>query len=97
MVIERDATKLALELSLAADEFSGLSTKVGEHEQTQAAQQEQLYQTEQTLTAERAQLSEGKLEAERTRSRTGRKFRLRRPAAIQESASGSARLARRCW
>jgi chromosome segregation protein len=68
-VIERDATKLALELSLASDEFSGLSTQVGEQEGTQAAQQEQFYSTEQALTAERAHLSEAKLEAERTRSK----------------------------
>ena len=68
-VIEREATKLALELSLAADEFSGLSTQVGEHEGAQSIQQELFYQTEHVLTAERAQLSEGKLEAERTRSK----------------------------
>ena len=68
-VIEREATRFALDLNLASDEFSGLSTRVGEHEGAQALQQEQFYQTEQVLTAERAQLSEAKLEADRTRSK----------------------------
>ena len=68
-VIEREATKLALDLSLASDEFSGLSTQVGEKETVHTANKEQFYATEQVLTSERAQLSEAKLDAERTRSK----------------------------
>ena len=88
-VIEREATKFALELSLASDEFSGLSTQVGEQEGAQAAHQEQFYQTEQVLTAERAQLSEAKLEAERTRSKL--ELQSKQVATIEERlASGEA-------
>ena len=68
-VVEREATKFALDLSLASDEFSGLSTQVGEKEGVHAENKEQFYHTEQVLTTERAQLSEAKLEAERTRSK----------------------------
>ena len=90
-VIERDATKLALDLSLASDEFSGLSSKVGEHEGVQAEQKEQFYQTEHVLTAERAQLSEAKLEAERTRSKL--ELQSKQVGTIEERlASGEAEI-----
>ena len=90
-VIEREATKLALDLSLASDEFSGLSTQVGEKEGVQAAQKEQFFVVEQTLTGARAQLSEAKLEAERTRSKL--ELQSKQVGTIEERlASGEAEI-----
>jgi chromosome segregation protein len=68
-ILEREATKLALDLNLASNEYQEFSTQVTERETALGAVRQQFFETEQFLTAERAKLSETKLEAERTRSK----------------------------
>jgi chromosome segregation protein len=68
-ILEREATKLALDLNLASNEYQEFSTQVTEKETVVTAVKQQFFETEQLLTAERAKLSEAKLEAERTRSK----------------------------
>jgi chromosome segregation protein len=68
-VLEREATKLALDLNLYAHEFGDLSAAVGTREQLQQELSARFFGTEQALTEHREQLSESKLEAERTRSK----------------------------
>lgn len=68
-ILEREATKLALDLNLASNEYQEFSTQVTDRETVLTTVKQQFFETEQKLTAERAKLSEGKLEAERTRSK----------------------------
>ena len=68
-ILEREATKLALDLNLASNEYQEFSTQVTEREAVLGTVRQQFFDTEHTLTAERAKLSELKLEAERTRSK----------------------------
>ncbi|MEO7144146.1 MAG: chromosome segregation protein SMC [Bryobacteraceae bacterium] len=67
--LERTATKMALDLNAAAQEFQALSAAVGEKEHEQAQRQEQFYSTERELTEGRKKLADLRLEAERTRGR----------------------------
>jgi chromosome segregation protein len=68
-LLERDAAKTALDLNGAAAELKSLSEEVtgkeGAHERRQMA----CYEIEEQLTANRQQLSEKNVEAERTRGR----------------------------
>ncbi len=68
-ILEREATKLALDLNLASNEYHEFSGQVAEKETVLTTVKQQFFETEQHLTAERAKLSESKLEAERTRSK----------------------------
>ncbi len=68
-ILEREATKLALDLNLASNEYQEFSTLVTERETSLGVVRQQFFETEQLLTGERAKLSEAKLEAERTRSK----------------------------
>ena len=68
-ILEREATKLALDLNLASNEYQEFSAQVTERETALGVVRQQFFETEQSLTGERAKLSETKLEAERTRSK----------------------------
>ena len=81
-IVEREATRLALDLNLASNEYQEFSTQVTEKEAIVTEVKQNFYETEQALTAERAKLSEAKLEAERTRSKL--ELQSRQVSAIDE-------------
>jgi chromosome segregation protein len=68
-ILEREAARTAIELSVAQSELQGLNDSVMEKETAHAALQERAYAVEAELTAARARLSELRLELERTRGR----------------------------
>ena len=67
--LERDAAKTAINLNLAATELKSLTEEVAEREREYALRQEDCYQIEHQLTAERQTLSDLNVEATRTRGR----------------------------
>ncbi len=81
-ILEREATKLALDLNLASNEYQEFSTQVTEKEAIVTEVKQAFFETEQSLTGERAKLSEAKLEAERTRSKL--ELQSRQVSAIDE-------------
>src|ERR1019366_3345082 len=70
-LLERDAAKTAIELSVAAGELKSLGDQVAEREQAHESQQVACYEVEYKLTEARQQLAERQVEAERTRGRLG--------------------------
>ncbi len=68
-MLEREAARLALDLSQAQGSFQDLSTRLQEQERDHTAVQESCYRTEAELTAARARVAELNVEAERTRGR----------------------------
>ncbi len=68
-MIERDAAKTAIDLNLASSEFQTLSTQVAEKDVEHKQIQEQCYLTEASLTEARKQLSDQRLDQERTRGK----------------------------
>jgi chromosome segregation protein len=68
-LLERDAAKTAIDLSTAAAELKSLGEQVAEKEQAHERQQLACYEIEEQLTANRQQLSEKNVEAERARGR----------------------------
>ena len=68
-LLERDAAKTAIDLTIATAELKSLGEQVAEKEQGHERRQLACYEIEEQLTANRQQLSEKKVEAERTRGR----------------------------
>lgn len=68
-LLERELTKIALDLNLATGEFQKLQAEIGESEKHHATLQEQAYAIEAQLTEARKQLAEYRVEAERVRGR----------------------------
>ena len=68
-LLEREASKLALDLGQAQSNFQHLSTEVQTKEQEYTHTQESCYQVESALTGARARVAELNLESERTRGR----------------------------
>ncbi len=68
-LLERDAAKSALDLSVATAELKAAGEQVAEKEQAHERQQMACYEIEYQLTEARQQLSEKNVEAERTRGR----------------------------
>jgi chromosome segregation protein len=68
-MLEREAARLALDLSLAQGSFQELSAQLQEKECEHTSVQESCYRTEADLTAARARVAELNVEAERTRGR----------------------------
>src|SRR5436305_10730630 len=68
-MLEREAAKTALDLNAASSESQPLNEQVGEKEKEQAQLQGQCYSLEALLTEARKQLSEQRVEAERTRGK----------------------------
>lgn len=67
VLLERDAARVAVELSQAAHLFTELTGTVKAGDEALKQARERFYQTEASLTAARKRLSETELEAERTR------------------------------
>jgi chromosome segregation protein len=68
-LLERDATKTAIDLNLAAAELKTYGEQVAEKEASHERQQTACYEIEKRLTEARQQLSELNIEAERTRGK----------------------------
>ena len=68
-MLEREAAKTALDLNVATSEFQALSTQVGESERDYGQLQNQCFTLEQQLTETRRQLSELRVDQERTRGK----------------------------
>ena len=68
-LLERSATKTALDLNVAGTELQELTKEVAEKEQSESTLYEAAIETEAKLTAARQTLGELKLEAERTRGK----------------------------
>ena len=68
-VLERQASKLALDLNEAQSAFQGFAAQVQEKEREHTSTQESCYFTEAALTSARSQVAGLNLEAERTRGR----------------------------
>jgi len=84
-LLERDAAKTAIDLSTAAAEAKTLGEQVAAQEQAHERQQLACYEIEERLTADRQQLSERNVEAERTRGRLA--------AQVKESGAIEQRIA----
>lgn len=69
LLLEREAARVAVELSQATHSFNELSETVKAGDEAIRQARERFYQTEADLTAARKRLSESELEAERTRGR----------------------------
>ena len=67
--LEREAAKTALDLNVATSEFQSLSTQVGHSENDYARLQEKCFALEAQLTETRRQLSELRVDQERTRGK----------------------------
>ncbi len=78
-LLERDAAKTAIDLNLAAHELKTQSEEVVQKEQAHDARQLACYELEERLTAERKQLSDSNIEAERVRGQLS--------AQVKESGS----------
>lgn len=100
-VLDRDATKTALELSMATAAQSEVDVTVAEGEREQGMLRERCSATEATLNQSRQRLSELRLEAERTRGRLDSQARqiadieARLTRGETDSAEMEARLAER--
>ena len=68
-MLEREAAKLALDLSQSQAAYQNLSAQVQTQEQEHTARQESCYRTEAELTAARSRLAALNVESERTRGR----------------------------
>ena len=68
-MLERELTKIALDLNVATGEFQKLSAEITDSEQKHAVLQEHTYAIEAKLTEARKQLAEFRVEAERVRGR----------------------------
>ena len=68
-MLERELTKIALDLNMATGEFQKLNAEIGESEKRHTALQEHTYAIEAKLTEARKQLAEFRVEAERVRGR----------------------------
>jgi len=68
-LLERDAARTAIELSVAAGELKSLGDQVAERDQAHESQQLACYEVANQLTEARRQLAERQVEAERTRGR----------------------------
>ena len=68
-LLERDAAKTAIDLSLAAAEFKTLGEQVAEGQEAHERRQAACYEIERQLTEARQELSERHVDAERTRGR----------------------------
>jgi chromosome segregation protein len=68
-MLERDATKTALDLNLAGAEYQSLSNQVAEREREHAVLQEACYRNDAELTDARRRLADLQLEQERTRGK----------------------------
>ncbi len=66
-LLDREATRVALELGEATRHYQDLHTQVAERETSISAARESFYQTEANLTEGRKRLAEVRIEAERTR------------------------------
>ena len=80
-MLEREATKIALDLNEATQQFQSISAQVADSEHEQRDRQEKVFAKEAELTAARQRLSELRLEAERTRGRV--EAQAREAAAIE--------------
>ena len=68
-MLEREASKLAVDLAQAQTSFQEFAAQVEEKDREHSAVKEQSYQTEATLTGARSRLAQLNLETERTRGR----------------------------
>ena len=68
-MLEREAAKTALDLNVATSEFQSLSTQVARSEKEHERLQEQCFRVEAELTESRRQVSEFRVDQERTRGR----------------------------
>jgi chromosome segregation protein len=84
-LLERDAAKTAIDMSVAAGELKSLGDQVAEREQAHESQQAACYEVEYKLTEARQQLAERQVEAERTRGRLA--------SQVKESGSIEQRIA----
>jgi chromosome segregation protein len=92
-LLERDATRIALELSQANNEFQALGAQVAEQEEAYRRQQEQAYATEAALAEARKRQSELQIEAERIGSR--RESQAAQAASLESrAAQGTAEIER---
>src|SRR5215472_11524786 len=80
--LEREAAKLALDLSQAQSSFQEISSQVQQKEGEHAGLQESCYRTDAALTGARARVAELNLETERTRGRL--EMQAKQIAAIDE-------------
>jgi chromosome segregation protein len=81
-MLEREAAKLALDLSEAQVAFQGIAAQVEEREREQTVIRDTCYRTEAALTGMRSRVAELNLESERTRGR--REMQARQAGAIEE-------------
>jgi len=81
-VLEREAAKLALDLSQAQSAHQNLAAQVEQQEQAHTRAQESCYRTESELTAARSRVADLNLESERTRGRL--ELQARQIGAIDE-------------
>jgi chromosome segregation protein len=82
-MLEREATKTALDLNAASAEFHDLSLQVAAKETEHAGLQEVAHSTETELTEARRQLGDLRLDHERTRSRL--EYQAKQIGAIEQS------------
>ena len=68
-MLERELTKIALDLNVATSEFQKLNTEISDSEKQHSALQEHTYAIEAKLTEARKQLAEFRVDAERVRGR----------------------------
>jgi chromosome segregation protein len=81
-MLDRELTKIALDLNVATAEFQKLQTEIGDSEKKHGALQEHTYAVEAKLTEARKQLAEFRVEAERVRGRL--ESQARQIAGIEE-------------
>ncbi|HEY6340702.1 MAG TPA: chromosome segregation protein SMC [Bryobacteraceae bacterium] len=81
-MLEREAAKLALDLSEAQVAFQGIAAQVQEREREQTAMRDTCYRTEAALTGMRSRVAELNLESERTRGR--REMQAKQAGVIEE-------------
>jgi chromosome segregation protein len=87
--LERESTKLAIELNLASAELQDAQAAIAGREREQAAVQEASYANEQELTAARKQVADLQLEAQRARGQF--EYQLKEVQQIEERLSAGAR------
>ena len=84
-LLERDAAKTAIDLSVAAGELKSLGDQVAERELAHESQQLACYEVDSRLTEARSQLAQCQVEAERCRGRLA--------SQVQETGSIEQRIA----
>ena len=82
LMLEREAAKIALDLSMATAGFEELSAGAAGQEQDYSRSQQEGYQTEAELTEARKRLAELNLDLERTRGRL--EYQAKQVAAIEQ-------------